>query len=130
MTTRRSRSKKERARLFNLHGGKCHICGMPIKAGEKWELEHVIAWELTRDDSDENVKPAHDACHKPKTHGEDRPRIRKAQNQEAAYMGFKKSSKSINSRGFTPPQNPKRKEHPMPVLSPRRPMYGKAGSNG
>lgn len=127
MTTRKHRTKKERARLFKLHGGKCHLCDMPIKAGEKWELEHVIAWELTRDDSDENVKPAHSRCHAPKTHGEDRPRIQKAKNQEAAHMGFKKSSKPLQSRNDFPASR-KRKEHPMPVMSPRRPMYGKAGS--
>ena len=53
--TRKRRGGLERARLFNLHGGKCHLCGNKINVGEGWELEHVIAWELTRDESDENV---------------------------------------------------------------------------
>ena len=64
---RPSFSRKERVRRFELHGGKCHICGVKIQPGEKWELEHVVEWELTQDNSDDNVKPAHAACHKPKT---------------------------------------------------------------
>lgn len=115
MTSRKHRTKKERARLFKFHGGKCHLCGQPIKVGEKWELEHVIAWELTRDDSDENVKPAHKSCHKPKTHEEDRPRIQKAKNQEAAHKGFKRPKQSIRSAGFD-----KKERKPKQALPPRQ----------
>ena len=101
--TRKRRGGLERARLFNLHGGKCHLCGNKINVGEGWELEHVIAWELTRDESDENVKPAHVACHKIKT-ADDVRGIRKADRIKAKHIGaWPKATGNgrIQSRGFS-----------------------------
>jgi 5-methylcytosine-specific restriction endonuclease McrA len=41
---------KDRARIFADNLGVCHICGEKIDGvREAWEIEHVIAWELTRD---------------------------------------------------------------------------------
>lgn len=66
--SRRSVSSRERGRLFLLHGGKCHLCGFKIDGvREKWELEHVIPYAISRDDSDENRRPAHVKCHAEKT---------------------------------------------------------------
>lgn len=68
MKVRRSVSNTERARLFLLHGGACHLCGVKIDGvREKWELEHVIPWAISRDDSDDNRRPAHVKCHATKT---------------------------------------------------------------
>ena len=90
MPRRKSRPRKERARLFKLHGGICHICEGKIHVGEKWDLEHVIPWEISYDDSDENVKPAHCKCHPGKTRT-DRKVIAKVHRQEAKHYGFKAS---------------------------------------
>ncbi len=30
-------------RVFERHGGRCHISGRVIRPGEPWELEHIIA---------------------------------------------------------------------------------------
>lgn len=88
MTGRRSISSTERARLFALHGGICHLCGEKIDGvRERWEVEHVIPWALTRDDSDENRRPAHVACHRAKTH-DDAADIAKAKRREAKHLGF------------------------------------------
>lgn len=32
-----------RLRLFDAKGGKCHMCGRKIRAGEYWVCEHLIA---------------------------------------------------------------------------------------
>jgi 5-methylcytosine-specific restriction enzyme A len=89
--TRKSLTAKERLRLFTLHGGVCHLCGQAIDGTrEKWDVEHVVAWALTRDDSDENRRPAHVACHKVKT-VEDVGRVAKAKRQEAKYRGAHRS---------------------------------------
>lgn len=32
-----------RARVFEAHGGRCHISGRKIGAGEPWDCDHVIA---------------------------------------------------------------------------------------
>jgi 5-methylcytosine-specific restriction protein A len=93
-------SRTERVRLFDLHGGACHICNEKIRVGEAWELEHIVAWELTRDDSDGNVKPAHKDCHKTKT-AVDVANIRKADRIRAKHIGAWPQSKAkIKSAGF------------------------------
>lgn len=98
--SRKSFSRKDRVRLFDLHGGKCHLCDQKIKVGDAWDLEHIVPWELTRDDSDENVKPAHKSCHKIKT-ADDVAAIRKADRVRAKHMGaWPKSKAKIQSRGF------------------------------
>lgn len=87
---RKSISTKERARLFELHGGLCHICGGKIQPGQAWEIEHVLAFALSGDDSDENRKPAHTKCHKPKT-ARDKGLIAKARRRHEKHMGFHRS---------------------------------------
>lgn len=94
-------SRTERVRIFDLHAGRCHLCKEKIQVGECWELEHVVPWELTRDDSDDNVKPAHASCHKAKTVDDTRA-IRKADRIRAKHIGAWPESKSkIRSRGFS-----------------------------
>lgn len=98
--SRKSFSRKERVRLFDLHGGRCHLCNQKIQVGEAWELEHIVPWELTRDDSDDNVKPAHKFCHKEKT-ADDIDAIRKADRIRAKHIGaWPKSKARIKNRGF------------------------------
>jgi 5-methylcytosine-specific restriction enzyme A len=64
----RRMSPTRRARIFAAHDGRCHLCGEKIDGTrERWEVEHLVAYALTRDDSDENLAPAHVACHAAKT---------------------------------------------------------------
>lgn len=124
MTTRRHRSKKERARLFELHGGICHICGMPIKVGEAWDISHEIPIALGGEDDDTNSKLAHTKCHRGKGSqtSKDQARIAKAVRQEAAHKGFKKPAGMKSRNDF--PRSSKRKENPTPIPE-RRPMFRK-----
>jgi 5-methylcytosine-specific restriction protein A len=32
-----------RLRVFDAHGGRCHLCGRKIRVGEVWTCEHLIA---------------------------------------------------------------------------------------
>lgn len=60
--------KARRARIWEKEKGICYLCGKKVLTGEKWDAEHVKAWELYRDDSDENVRVAHKkGCHAEKT---------------------------------------------------------------
>lgn len=86
MAKRRNRPPAERLRLFQLHSGICHICGQKITQGERWEIEHVVPFELTKDDSDENVRPAHASCHSAKT-AADKGAIAKAKRLEQKHRG-------------------------------------------
>lgn len=84
MTRHMSRSR--RARIFDTAGGVCHICEGKIQIGEAWEAEHVIPYALTRDDSDENLRPAHIKCHAGKT-SDDVTVISKAKRVNAKHIG-------------------------------------------
>lgn len=122
---RRSFSKKDRARIFTDNNGICHLCGGGIGIGEAWEIEHVIAWELTHDDSDDNLRPAHVKCHKVKTHTQDRPIINKAKRREAKHIGAVRPAGKIKSAGF--PKSPK--QAPKPKLPPRSMFIAKEAQN-
>lgn len=102
---RRRFTDKDRARIFTANKGCCHLCGGKIDVAEAWEIEHVIAWELTRDDSDENLRPAHIKCHKEKTHKQDRPAINQAKRREAKHKGFAKPKGNLSGPSF--PQSDK-----------------------
>ena len=85
MTRRMSLTRK--ARIFAAHGGKCHICGQAIDGTrDRWEAEHIVPYALTRDDSDENLAPAHERCHAVKT-AQDVPQIAKAVRVAAKHIG-------------------------------------------
>jgi 5-methylcytosine-specific restriction protein A len=91
---------KDRARIFAANNGCCHLCGFKIDGvREAWEVEHVIAWELTRDDST-------------KTHTQDRPAINEAKRREAKHFGVKRPKASIPSRPKE--HRPARDRLPMP----------------
>lgn len=87
--TRPTFSTKDRARIFTLYGGICHLCEGRIDATrEKFDIDHVTEWFLTRDNSDENLRPAHKACHKTKS-AERLTVLAKVKRQEAKHHGFK-----------------------------------------
>lgn len=122
---RRSFSAKDRLRIFTAHNGVCHLCSGAIGVGEAWEVEHVIAYALTRDNSDENLRPAHKRCHAEKTVA-DVAAIAKAKRREAKHTGAARPKQSIRSAGFqkAPAKEPKQQ-------LARRPLYavGLAGAN-
>lgn len=88
MTCRKRFTRKDRERILDANDRCCHICNGRIGDDEGWEIEHVIPWKLTRDDSDDNLRPAHKKCHRRKTHKIDRPAINKAERMRAKHLGF------------------------------------------
>lgn len=105
MTKRKPISTRERARLFMLHGGICHMCGHKIDGSkERWEVSHVIEWRLTQDDSDENRKPAHYKCHRDYTYSKGNPMLAKVERLRLKNMGIRpQPTRKIQSRGFPKP---------------------------
>lgn len=97
--TRRSMTPLRRARIFDAHNGTCHLCGGKICVSEKWEVEHVIALEISRDDSDDNLAPAHVACHRAKTK-DDAGRIAKAKRVHAKHIGAHRPKRRMPYRKF------------------------------
>jgi 5-methylcytosine-specific restriction endonuclease McrA len=77
--------------------GRCYLCREKII--DEWEAEHPVPFELTGDNEIAHLRPAHVECHKPKTHGEDRPRIRKAKNQEKLRLDVERTVSPAWGRG-------------------------------
>lgn len=102
MATRKSFTKKERARLFGLYAGRCYLCSGAIDSTkEAYEIEHVIPWALTQDDSDANLRLVHRKCHAVKT-AKDVGDIAKVYRMEAKHKGhWPKSKAKIPSRPFS-----------------------------
>ena len=97
----RRMSPTRRARVFQAAGGTCHICKGQIDGTlERWDVEHVIPYALTRDDSDENLRPAHVGCHKEKTAKEDAPTIAKAKRVHRKHTGAHRPKKKMPYRKF------------------------------
>lgn len=78
---RPSMSKVRRLRIFVKEDGRCYLCGDKVKIGQLFEVEHVIPWALSFDDTDDNLKIAHTVCHKTMKTGDDVARISKAKAQ-------------------------------------------------
>lgn len=95
MTSRRSLSTRDRARIFAAHGGICHFCGGKIDGTrERWEVSHAIPLALGGADDAGNRRPAHYKCHRDATAKEDIPAIAKAKRREARHIGAKAPSRT------------------------------------
>jgi len=56
-----------RLRVFERHGGVCHISGRKIRAGEHWECDHVVALCNGGEHRERNLAPALAQPHREKT---------------------------------------------------------------
>lgn len=56
-----------RLRIFERHGGRCHISGRKIAAGEPWDLDHVVALVNGGEHRESNLAPALRDKHRAKT---------------------------------------------------------------
>lgn len=121
-TKRRPMTKARRLRIWEAHAGVCVTCKLPIKAGDKWFIEHIRALELGGEDTDENCGPAHTVTCKAVKDAEDHSRAAKAKRAKMKQIGIKDERKpKIQSAGF-----PKPEKQPKPLtkqLPPRRSLY-------
>lgn len=56
-----------RARIFQAHGGVCHIAKRKIESGEPWDLDHVVALINGGENRETNLAPALRDKHREKT---------------------------------------------------------------
>jgi 5-methylcytosine-specific restriction protein A len=47
-----------RVRVFERHGGRCHLTGQKIGPGDRWELDHVKPLGLGGENRESNLAPA------------------------------------------------------------------------
>lgn len=104
--TRMKLSKIKRVKIFDAGRGICHLCGLPIQAGQKWEADHVKPLWCGGEDHESNMAPAHVKCHSDKSKADAAPKA-KTDRQRANHLGIKANFvKKIQSRGFTKHNNP------------------------
>lgn len=89
-----------RARVFERHGGRCHISGRLIRTGDAWELEHIKPLSMGGEHAELNMAPALVQPHREKTAKEATARA-KADRMRAKHLGiWPKSKTPLRSRGF------------------------------
>ena len=84
-------------RIFERHGGVCHISGRKIRLGEKWQVEHIVALCNGGQHRESNLAPALVAPHKIKTKAD---RRMKAKNDRVRkrHLGIRAPSRFPGSR--------------------------------
>ena len=85
-----------RLRVFEAHGGMCHISGRRIRAGEAWECDHVVALCNDGPNAESNLAPALTSAHRAKT-ADDVAEKSKVARTRAKHLGVK-----AKGRGFGP----------------------------
>ena len=85
---RRPLSRLARVRIFDGTEGRCHLCGLTIVVGERWEVEHCKPLWLGGADDESNMAPAHVHCHAAKSAGEKTIKA-KGDRIRARHLGIK-----------------------------------------
>jgi 5-methylcytosine-specific restriction endonuclease McrA len=90
-----------RLRIFDRAGGICHITGRKIRAGEKWEAEHIKPLHAGGIHRESNLAPALVNAHREKT-ADERDEKAKVERVRKKHLGiFPKSKTPLRSRGFS-----------------------------
>lgn len=84
-----------KVRVFERHGGRCHLSGRKIMAGDLWDCDHVVALVNGGENRETNLAPALRDKHREKT-AEDVRIKAKIARQKAKYLGLDKPK----GRGF------------------------------
>lgn len=79
-----------RLRVFLAHNGVCHIAKRPIRVGEPWDLDHVVALINGGEHRESNLAPALRDKHRAKT-AEDVAEKSAAYESRKRHLGLKKA---------------------------------------
>lgn len=86
-----------RVRVFDNHGGICHLSGRRIRAGEAWDCDHIIALANGGQHRESNLAPALKAAHREKTKADVAEKAA-VYRKRAKHLGVKKPSRFPGSR--------------------------------
>jgi 5-methylcytosine-specific restriction endonuclease McrA len=78
-----------RLRIFERHGGICHLSGRTIRPGDKWEIDHIIAIANGGEHRESNMAPVLAVAHREKTKSDRRIKA-KIDRQRKRHLGVKK----------------------------------------
>jgi len=114
-----------RLRIFERHGGICHLSQRKIAAGEPWDCDHIIALINGGLHCESNLAPALRDKHKAKT-ADDVAEKATVARKAKANLGLKPAPpKPIQSPGFAPKApKPSTARQPEKLAAlPRRAMF-------
>lgn len=111
-----------RLRIFRSAGGVCHISGVVIQSGDKWELEHLVPLSMGGRHAESNLRPALVDAHKEKTAAEATARA-KADAVAKKHLGITEPKQKIQSKGFAPKPTKAEKNRTFYAGIVRRPMF-------
>lgn len=83
-----------RVRRFDAFGGVCYLSGRKIRAGEKWELHHVIALINGGQHRESNLAPVLVEAHKVQTKL-DKAFKKVVYRKRSKHLGVRKASRPI-----------------------------------
>jgi len=107
--------QRVRVRVFERHGGVCHISGRKIAAGEPWDCDHIKALVNGGEHRESNLAPALRDKHRIKT-AEDVREKSQVYHKRSGHIGAK-----LKGRGFPPAKRDGRASRPLEKpLPPRR----------
>lgn len=87
-------------RVFEAFGGACYLSKRKIRAGDKWEIEHVLALINGGENRERNLAPALVAPHAEKT-AEDMAIKAKTDRIRKKHLGIAPApTRKLQSRGF------------------------------
>jgi 5-methylcytosine-specific restriction enzyme A len=88
-----------RLRIFERHGGRCHIAKRLIRAGEGWQCDHIVALINGGEHRESNLAPALIEPHKAKT-AEDVAEKAVVYRKRAKHLGIRTKRRTIPGRKF------------------------------
>lgn len=86
--------KRVRLRVFETHGGKCHLTGRKIRPGDDWDLDHVLALVNGGENRETNLAPALRSAHRKKT-AQDVAQKAKDARVRAKHLGLHKPKQTL-----------------------------------
>jgi len=88
-----------RVRVFDRNGGRCHLTGRRIRAGEAWDCDHVVALANGGEHRESNLAPALKAPHREKTKADVAEKSLTARKRKK-HLGIKKPRTMTRWRRF------------------------------
>jgi 5-methylcytosine-specific restriction protein A len=88
-----------RLRVFERHGGVCHVSKRPIRAGEPWQVDHIVPLIAGGEHRERNLAPVLTEKHKEKTKL-DVAEKSKVYHKRSKHLGIKSKKRTIPGRRF------------------------------
>jgi 5-methylcytosine-specific restriction protein A len=110
-TPRSKMTKAKAVKVFLAANGVCCLCGVQIRQGDGWFVEHVVPLAVGGADEGDNLKPAHNKCKATKDAADAAEKARRDRIVAAGWVD--RAKPKWGSRGF--PSRPKQHSATRPI---------------